>query len=102
MKEIHYFIAEDGTRFYNMYNCMEYELVQKLCKTTLRIYKGNHQMTDLLSEETHNRCTRVCVPDSKALEDMKTIREYTGFYGEIDAIGTWKYDDSSCRWVCAA
>lgn len=98
MKIITTYMANDGTFFYNEEECFKHEINLVLANTTLRVYKGNKRLKDLLSDDTYNYCTRVVVPDQDALYDLDMIKDYNGCYYGIDSVGTWKYNDENHSW----
>lgn len=98
MKIIYTYMANDGSFFSNEDECIRYEMNLILADTTLRVYKGNKRLKDLLSDDTHNYCTRVVVPDQDALYDLDVVKDYTGYYYGIDNVGTWKYNDENSSW----
>lgn len=91
-------MANDGSFFSNEDECIRYEMNLILADTTLRVYKGNKRLKDLLSDDTHNYCTKVVVPDQDALLDLNMIKDYSGCYYGIDSVGTWKYNDENDKW----
>lgn len=92
------YISSDGIFFFNEDECIKYEMNLVLDNTTLRVYKGNKRLKDLMSYDTYNYCTKVVVPDQDALYDLNMIKDYNGYYYGIDSVGTWKYNDKNSSW----
>ena len=98
MEVITIYKSIDGHEFDYESECLEYEMKLLLTNTKLRVYKGNRRLTDLLSDDTYNYCTKVVVPDRDALYDLNMIKDYNGYYDGIDSVGTWKYNDENHSW----
>lgn len=99
MTHIEYWIANDGMKFKNEDECVLYELKQDLSHTTIRVLTQNgtrYSGPFVMNESVYNKSESVIIPDEGALEDMKRIQDYTGFYPDINAIGDWIYIND--RW----
>lgn len=90
----------DGKIFDNERDCWKHEqdIINKT--TDLRVYKRNrNRIYDPSNESDYNESYRVVIPNESALRDIKQICQEYGFYGDIDSIGTWYYDEDNGRWV---
>ena len=98
MKETRIYLANDDTQFHNKHDCLKYELEKRLATSTLKIYKDDTVLTDMMSQKTFQESTKVEIPDTAALKDMLYIQHFTGFYYDINAIGTWEHDNDEGTW----
>lgn len=99
--------AFDGTIFENEFDCEEYEFKEIIMKrTNIHVYdKQNHLLPKLNFDDnfdTDGKEYKVVIKDEKDLEDIKAACDFTGFYWDINAIGTWihkKDHNGFLRWV---
>ena len=103
MKHIEYWLANDGTKFSNMVDCKGYELEQKLEYSTLKVLRsgggGAYKNRTIMNPEVYNECEIVIVESQAALDDLREVQNFSGFYMEINSVGKWKYDDVGGKWV---
>lgn len=92
MKEITFYIADDGTRFEDEFRCREYELGLSLRGSGLTFYNKNGEVVDdaetILDAET---IYGLEIEDEKALKVLKNLNDWNGMYYDIDSTGHWKY-----------
>lgn len=99
MEVITKYKALDGRMFDDECECLEYELNIWESLSTLEIYaEYDVRLHTWYSEYEYNQSVRVVIPDQSAVEDLKRIQQYCGFYCDIPAkpesIGTWKFNES--------
>ena len=82
MTIINTYVAFDGTKFDDEFDCLDYEF-------TLQMYDINGY------SDVH----RIIVADEKDLEDIKHVYEYSGIYIGVNSIGTWVYDEDEDNWI---
>lgn len=103
MREIRYFEANDGTRFENERECVEYEH-----RTTLTQYKDDFKIFNCHRQEmdindvntTQDDVFYIIVKTPAAADVIGEWFEYYGAYNPFEdcdgwrnAVGTWAYDD---------
>ena len=98
MKELRIYMADDDTQFNNKHDCLKHELETRLNTSPLKIYKDDIILSDLMSTKTYQESTKVEIPDKAALKDMLYLQHFTGFYYDIDSVGTWSYDNDNGKW----
>lgn len=94
MEIITIYKANDGTQFDNEFDCELYELNKLIMENPLKIY-GDHnkRLKNPASSSTWGDAKRVIINTEKELETMKAIQEWTGYYYDINSIGTWKWSN---------
>ena len=99
MKEIHYYLAEDGTKFDDRWDCMRYERQKQLeeCKDDFQFFDYDRRPIALEDATTEN-VYYIVVNTNRAAEvvgnwftDDCCVDPFDGFYEEC--IGTWVYKD---------
>ena len=95
------YIADDGTQFYDEYDCKDYEwrLKHSHLKEIHAFDKDGAELNDIVSEDTYNLADKIVVESIEALSDLKDLADYTGYcaYYSIDKIGEWKFDTHTER-----
>ena len=89
----------DGRVFDDELECLRHELDILESKSELQIYgKYNKKLHIWYSEVTYNQSRKVVIPSKAAIDDLRRIQDYCGFYCDIpakeDSIGTWRFNDT--------
>lgn len=97
--------ADDGTIFNDRYSCIQYEFICSISTVPLPVMrdKGNYNIDynflDLITDNLYNSVCLIKIETQKQVELMSKIYNFTGFYKEIDSIGTWVYSDALSKFV---
>lgn len=94
--------AEDGRIFDNRFDCATYEIKERIKNTDIKMYdrSGNaFSPATYLSDDTYNNVETIIISNEQDLEDIQKIYDYTGFYHEIDRIGTWVWYDEKQKFI---
>ena len=92
--------ADDGKQFDNEYDCNEYEFYQDISDAEIKAYDiDGNELQDLTSVKTFNAIDTIIIKDLRQVEYIRKIYKYTGYYQEIDSIGTWKWNDDKQLFV---
>ena len=94
--------ADDGRIFDNHFNCVTYEVTEQIKNTGIKMYDKDGKAfstTTYLSEDTYNNVETVIISNEQDLKDIQKIYDYTGFYHEIDRIGTWVWYDKEQKFI---
>ena len=93
------YVADDGVQFDDYDDCMEHEFELFMKTTNIKVYdKNRHRLDNIHTEDSYNQSYRVVLKDEADLKALQTIQDYTGFYCDIDKVGTWRYNDKLDRW----
>lgn len=89
------YIADDGTKFDDEWDCEDYEWRQKHQSIEdVKIYDmfGN-ELPDILSEQTYNDAARIVVKTEEAVKVLHEVSDYMGFclYDDITSPGVWVF-----------
>lgn len=104
MKEVHYYVADDGTEFYDEDKCRLYELENELLKVEdLFCFYDDKKVPIALDGLTAEDVWYVRVDDEKAIEPIEEWFEFFGHYSPFrgqtareNFCGVWAYRDG---WV---
>lgn len=100
MREITIYEAEDGKIFGDRSECEAYEFKLTCEKAKARGFDRNgNPVYDLGLQRSYEVVETVEVPHQEALDDIRKIYNFTGFYGDIKELGTWKWDEDSQRFI---
>lgn len=93
------YIANDGTRFDDEFECSDYEwkLKHPYLKDIKLYDKDNNVMEDIFSEWAYGRTQRIVVDNEEAVKSLQELSSYTGFccYESVSSSGSWIYDVKS-------
>ena len=91
------YIAEDGKKFDDEFECQDYEW--KLKHTThlkdIHLFdKDGNELEDIFSDDTYDNADKVIVLTDEAIKDLQELAEYTGFicYDSITSPGEWMFN----------
>lgn len=94
------YVSDDGLSFDDQFDCEKHEFDLSMKAVQIKVFdKRRHRLTDIASDDTYNNSYRVIIANDKDLEDMKHIQNWTGYYCDIDSIGTWIYNEDKNRFV---
>lgn len=94
------YVAFDGTKFDDEFDCLDYEFILKMKDCKLRAYDNKrHRVNNWYDINGYSNVHRIIVADEKDLEDIKRVYEYAGIYIGVNSIGTWVYDEYEDNWV---
>ena len=98
MKEVTYYISDDGMQFTDYYKCREHELdIMEICSSLMVFGAHNKILHKLYNGETYNQSKKIVIPSEEALNFLHVLQDYTGFYCDIpidkSSIGTWRYKE---------
>ena len=97
------YIADDGTQFDDEYACTDYEwkLNHPHLKDVHVFDKDGNEFENIFSEDTYNYSTKIVVTSNEAVKALQDFADYTGYcyYGHVDKVGEWKFDESEERFV---
>lgn len=100
MKIIATYVAFDGTRFDDEFDCMDYEFTLQMKDCKIRAYDSKrHRVNDWYDIDGYSNVHRIIVSDEKDLDDIRRVCEYAGIYNEVNSIGTWVYDEDEDNWI---
>lgn len=100
MKIIATYVAFDGTRFDDEFDCMDYEFTSQMKDCKIRAYDNKrHRVNNWYDIDGYSNVHRIIVSDEKDLDDIRRVCEYAGIYNEVNSIGTWVYDEDEDNWI---
>lgn len=99
MKEVCYYVAEDGKRFNDRWDCIEYERQKQLeeCKDEFVLLDYHKEKISLKDATTEKVCYIIIKTDRAAevvgewFSDDSCIDPFDGIYKEC--VGTWVYGE---------
>ena len=87
------YVSDDGLSFDNQFDCEKHEFALFMQNVCIKVFdKRKHILANIDSDDTHNNSYKVVIANTKDLNDMKRIQNWTGYYCDIDSIGTWIYN----------
>lgn len=92
------YVADDGTQFYDKYECKDYEWVKNYAPpldTDVEFYdKNNTLLLNKFSQNTYELTDKVIVKTKEGANALFQYTEYTGYYSfyDITGPGTWVWD----------
>lgn len=91
------YIADDGTKFDNKYECETYEFNLTISDHNLKFYDAGGALLDypITDSRIYNLSDRVIVPDKQSLDVLREVSDYNGWceFDDIDSIGIWMYQN---------
>ena len=94
------YVADDGMQFDSEWDCMLHEHECFMRTVAIKaIDSDGRQIADLSADDDFNRVQKIYIETRDELNQIRRIDQWCGFYGEIDAIGVWKWDDDKQSWV---
>ena len=52
----------------------------------------------LLEDDVYNRSTKIIVKTQEALKTLLLVKDFTGFYYDVDDVGEWNYNEAKGKW----
>lgn len=106
MRELHLYVADDGTEFENEQDCLAYETGQsaKTLKGKVVLLDADFKIIPLDIFEKWDRAYFIFVNDVSALHELRDVwdRDLTGLYRPDflngDTAGLFTYDDDANAW----
>lgn len=97
------YIADDGKKFENEYECCNYEFgISHPHLKTIELYdRHGKKLTNPLDDETYFNFTKIIIHSEEELTDLYDAADYTGFTGyyDIESSGTWVFDQDKEKFV---
>lgn len=97
------YIADDGKKFENEYECCNYEFgISHPHLKTIELYdRHGKKLTNPLDDETYFNFTKIIIHSEEELTDLYNAADYTGFTGyyDIKSSGTWVFDQDKEKFV---
>ena len=94
------YVSDDGLSFDNQFDCEKHEFDVFMKTIKIKVYdQKRHRLDNISESETYNESYRVVIADEKDLSDIKRIYNWTGYYCDIDSIGTWIYNEDKNRFI---
>lgn len=97
------YIADDGKKFENEYECCNYEFgISHPHLKTIELYdRHGKKLTNPLDDETYFNFTKIIIHSEEELIDLYCAADYTGFSGyyDIKSSGTWVFDRDKEKFV---
>jgi len=91
------YIADDGARFDDEYECLEYEwkLEHPHLKDVAFFDKDGNNLDDMMSLDTYGETEKIIVLTQEAANDLMELGDYTGHcaYQDVNSPGTWVFND---------
>ena len=106
MRELHLYVAEDGTEFEDEEECLAYETAQsaKKLKGKVVLLNADFEVIPLDALEDWDRVYFIFVKDVSALHELRDVwdPDLTGLYPpdflNEDTAGLFAYDDDADNW----
>lgn len=99
MEHIEYFLANDGTRFDDEEECLDYEFRQMLFPLKNDLQFFNSKQEPITSADYLDRICYIIVKTDKALKTMYKIFDYYGIISDnIDRPSVYRYDFDRMKW----
>ena len=97
------YIADDGKKFENEYECCNHEFgISHPHLKTIELYdRHGKKLTNPLDDETYFNFTKIIIHSEEELTDLYDAADYTGFTGyyDIKSSGTWVFDQDKEKFV---
>ena len=87
------YIADDGTKFDNEYDCERYEYGLSIKNNNIIFLDINREKLNV-SDENLEQCCYMKISDLKDLDIVNRMGDYTGLYAIPNDIGEFYWDDS--------
>lgn len=90
----------DGKLFDDELDCLQHEMDIVESISDLEIYgEHNKKLHVWYSDSTYNKSMKVVIPSELAVEDLKRIQDFCGFYidipARVESIGVWKFNKTT-------
>lgn len=97
------YIADDGTAFYDEYDCEHYEFVLRhQCLGNIGFLDENKEIIqNFMLQESYECTDYVIIHSNEELSALHEFASFTGFcsYHTIVDIGTWRFDYEEMKFV---
>ena len=97
------YIADDGTQFYDEYDCRDYEwkLNHPHLNDIIFYDKDNNELKEIFLEDIYCKTEKVVVPNEEAVKTLYEFAMHTGFccYFDITEVGMWIFNEEEGKFV---
>jgi hypothetical protein len=97
--------ANDGTIFDDEYSCIQHEFICSISTISLPVmrdkdnYDIDYSYLDLISDDLFNSVCLIEIETQEQIDLMNKVSNFSGFYDDINSIGTWIYSDALSKFV---